>query len=216
VQERIDDDKPESEDMWLRKTRRQLSGLSEARSQMMDELDSIAADLGDYLNGRHSSVEFDKLQRALRRVSTGTSRKSTRLRNRSIDSVAEEIPGMIDQDINERRLSRVLTRMNSRAPTISQSLQDFITISPEEVQGWLEVAQYELPAAIQSIIAVLETLPNYEPERGTETEFESAQVRPEYEPSVGYGDEPQLGEYVEQDHVDYPQAERPRHAYRAF
>ncbi|KAF2007422.1 hypothetical protein P154DRAFT_569296 [Amniculicola lignicola CBS 123094] len=166
-----------SEDSWLQKTRRQLTELSEVRSQMMDELDTIAEDLGVRLNEqRFSEQDLDPLQRALTRVSTGFSRASTRLRNKSVDTVADELPRMLDQEINERRLSRVLTRIQAqsrRVSSIRQGLQDLDSIPPEEVQGWLEVAQAELPAAIDSICTVLETLPAVVPE---ELEYE-----PEYE-----------------------------------
>jgi hypothetical protein len=220
VEEKAEEAKFDREDTWLQKTRRQLTELSEARSQLMDELDSIAEDLGVQLNDRRrSSMEIDPVQRVLSKVSTGISRKSTRLRNKSVDSVANEIPRMISQEIDERRLSRVLTRIQSqsrRISTVSQGLQEFDTIPPEEIQEWLQVAQCELPAAIESITSVLETLPALDFQPEPELESEIAQEQPEYESNVRYDDELQTQEYEIQDYDDYHEAESPRRRSRAY
>lgn len=144
--ERYAKDNQPAEDQWLQQTRRQLTELSEARTQMMDELDSIAENLGVQLQGsRDSEPPVDPVERALSKVSTLLSRRSTRLRNKSIDSVIEEIPKMIDQEPHGRRLRRIIAMF-----------------PPEEVQEWLEMAQAELPSAIDSITSVLETLPALE------------------------------------------------------
>lgn len=74
------------EDAWLEQNGRHLTKLSEARSQLMDELDEIAEDLGVPAQERcESEPGFDPVQRVLSKVSTGVSRKSTRLRNKSVD-----------------------------------------------------------------------------------------------------------------------------------
>jgi len=219
VAEKFEDNNLDSEDTWLQKTRRQLTELSEARSQLMDELDSIAEDLGVHLvDPRRSSVETDPVQGVLSKVSTGISRRSTRLRNKSLDSVVGEIPRMIDE-VDEKRLSRVLTRIQSqsrRMSTMSQGLQEFDTIPPEEIQEWLEVAQYELPAAIDSLTNVLETLPALDFEPEPELEFETAHTQPEYESNTRYEEYPQPQEYDEQDHDDYRELETPRRRSRAY
>ncbi|KAL1611747.1 hypothetical protein SLS59_000466 [Nothophoma quercina] len=184
------------EDSWLEQTRRHLTELSEARTQLMDELDEIAEDLGvSSQERRDSEPNFDPVQRVLSKVSTGLSRRSTRLRNKSVDSVAEEIPRMIDQEINERRLSRVLTRISTqsrRMSALTQGLSNVGEIPPEEIQEWLEVAQSELPAAIDSITTVLETLPalDFEPQvEGLDEQPEYEQV---YEPETQYIEEPEV------------------------
>lgn len=162
-EEVIPEETEPGEDSWLEQTRRHLTELSETRAQLMDELDEIAEDLGVPSEGRRESEPaFDPVQRVLSKASTGLSRQSTRLRNKSVDTVVEEIPRMIDQQINERRLSRVLTRISTqsrRMSTLTQGLSGVGEIPPEEIQEWLEVAQSELPAAIDSITTVLETLP---------------------------------------------------------
>ncbi|KAF2856508.1 hypothetical protein T440DRAFT_549884 [Plenodomus tracheiphilus IPT5] len=180
-----DEDRPVEEDHWLQQTRRHLTELSEARTQLMDELDSIAEDLDVQLQDRRATdAQTDHVQRVLSKVNTGISRRSTRLRNKSVDSVAGEIPKMVDQQINERRLSRVLTRISAqsrRMSAITQNMQDIGDIPPEEIQEWLEVAQTELPAAIDSITTVLETLPALDFESADEQEGQSV-YEEEYEP----------------------------------
>jgi hypothetical protein len=169
------------EDTWLEQTRRHLTELSEARTQLMDELDEIAGDLGVPSQDRHESEpSFNPVQRPLSKTLTGLSRKSTWLKNESSDSMANITPRMIDQQINERHLSRVPTRISPqsrRMSAITQGLSDVGDIPPEEIREWLEVARSELPAAIDSIITVLEILPalNFEPE------VEDLNEQPEYE-----------------------------------
>jgi hypothetical protein len=150
VQERPADDEHTSEDPWLQQTRRHLSELSEARTQMMDELDTIAEDLGIQLQDRRTSEPpTDPIQRALSKVSTGLSRKSTWLRNKPIDSVAEEILKMIDQKSDEWRLSRVLTHVMTQSRRMSAANEDGQELgefSPKEIQQWFATTQIELPA----------------------------------------------------------------------
>lgn len=98
---------------------------------------------------------------------------------------------MIDQQINERRLSRVLTRISTksrRMSAITQGLSDLGDIPQEEIREWLEIAQSELLAAIDSITTMLEMLPALK----HEPEFEEAEEQPEYEPDLEYNQEPEL------------------------
>lgn len=188
------------EDPWLQKTRRQLTQLSETRSQLMDELDTIADDLGIHLDERRTSTSIDPVERSLSKAYTGISRKSTQLRNKSVDSVLEEVPRIIDQQINERRLSRVLTRITTqsrRMSMISQGMLGVEAIPPEEIQAWLECAQTELPAAIDSITAVMETLPAVDFAPGLETEeVARAEESDEYERSKYTEEQSDQSEYA--------------------
>jgi hypothetical protein len=210
----------ETEDVWLQKTRRQLTQLSETRSQLLDELDTITDDLGIHLDEhRGSSTYNNPIERVFNKRYTSASRKSTRLRNKSIDSVFEEVPRMIDQAIDDRRLSRVLTRISTqsrRMSMISQGMLEGEAIPAEEIQAWLECAQIELPAAIDSITAVMETLPavNFAPGLETE-EIDENEERDEYE---GSEDAEEQSEYAgalatqrQSDCVEEAE-EQPRHA----
>ncbi|KAH5337558.1 hypothetical protein HBI39_064090 [Parastagonospora nodorum] len=224
VRGKSDDDEHSSDDPWLQQTRRHLSELSEARTQMMDELDTIAEDLGIQLQDRRPSEPMiDPIQRVLSKVSTGLSRKSTRLRNKSIGSVVEEIPKMIDQKIDERRLSRVLTRIATQAKEMTGD-QEPSEFPPEEVQRWLEAAQNELPAAIDSITNVLDTLPalmdrepsplegplEYEPIYYPQPRYVPFYDEPEYEP---YYEEPPEYEliYESEPEVEYDSEPEPEY-----
>jgi hypothetical protein len=167
---------------------------------MMDELDTIAEDLGIQLQDRRPSEPMiDPIQRVLSKVSTGLSRKSTRLRNKSIGSVVEEIPKMIDQKIDERRLSRVLTRIATQAKEMTGD-QEPSEFPPEAVQKWLEAAQNELPAAIGSITNVLDTLPALMDREPSELEG-PLEYEPIYYPQpryVPFYDEPEYEPYYEE------------------
>lgn len=201
IRSRSDEDEHSSEDPWLQQTRRHLSELSEARTQMMDELDTIAEDLGIQLEERRpSEPTVDPIQRVLSKVSTGLSRKSTRLRNKSIDTVVEEIPKMIDQNIDERRLSRVLTRIATQAKELTGD-QESSEFPPEGMQKWLETAQIELPAAIDSITNVLDTLPAPMEREPSEVSEEPLEYEPIYYPQPRYlpfYDEPEYEPYYEE------------------
>ncbi|KAJ4383948.1 hypothetical protein N0V86_000792 [Didymella sp. IMI 355093] len=185
VKETIVEEAELAEESWLEQIRRHLTGLAEAQYQLMDELDEIAEDLDVQARERFvSGPSFDPVQRILSKVSTGLSRTSMRLRNKSVDSVAEDIPRMIDQQINERRLSRILTRgsiHSRRMSAVTHGPSDIGEIAPEEIQEWLEVAQSKLPGAITSITAVLETLPALV----LEPESEGVEGQSEDEPELG-------------------------------
>ena len=117
-------EEPPSDDPWLQQTRRHPTELSDAREQLMHELDSIAVDLGVQLRDRKDSEPvIDPIQRVLSKVSTGLSRKSTRLRNKSVDSIHKEIPNMTDEQLDERRLSRVLSRISTQSRQMSSITQ---------------------------------------------------------------------------------------------
>ena len=195
IEEVISEKVKPGEDAWLEQTRRHLTELSEARTQLMDELDEIAEDLGVPSQDHHESeLSFNSVQRVLSKISTGLSRKSMRLRNKSVSSVAEGIPRMIDQQINERCLSHLLTRIltqSLRMSAITQVLSDTGDIPPEEIQEWLEVAHSELPAAIDSITTVLETLPilDFKPE--VDDLDEQPEYKQVYEPDIEFLQEPE-------------------------
>lgn len=178
------------EDSWLEQTRRRLDELSEARTWLMDDFDEITEDLVvPSRERRESDKGFDPVQR-LSKVSTSLSKKSKRLRNKSVDSVAEEVPRMINQQTNERRLSRILTQISTqsrRISAITQGLSDVREIPPDEIQEWLEVTQSELPAVIDSITTALEALPALE----FETQVEDLEEQSEYEPKVECIQEPE-------------------------
>ncbi|KAL1613088.1 hypothetical protein SLS60_001320 [Paraconiothyrium brasiliense] len=149
-----------TEDAWLQNTRKQLTQLSETQSQLMDELDIIVDDLGVYLD--RSSTTIDPGDRAPSRVSANLSRNLTRFRNKSVDSVFEEVPRMIDHEINKRRLSNVFTCVSTqsrRMSRIPQGVLEIEAIPPEEIQAWLECAEPELTDAIDSSTAVMGSLP---------------------------------------------------------
>ncbi|KAF1966990.1 hypothetical protein BU23DRAFT_308824 [Bimuria novae-zelandiae CBS 107.79] len=163
----------------------------------MDELDTIAEDLGVHLDERtHTSTSIDPVQHLLSKVSKDLSRKSTRLRNKSVDSVLDEVPRVIDQEINERRLSKVLTCLATqprRTSTNSQphpGMVEVEAIPPEDIQAWLECAQTKLPAAIDAITAVMETLPAVEFTTGLQTEpAEESDGYLEYGEAIQYDEE---------------------------
>lgn len=101
---------------WPQQTRRHLTDLLEARTQLMDEIDTIAEVTGIQLQGRYM----------LSKDSNALSRQSTRLRNKSVDSVAEAVTKMTDQQVEKRLLGRVLTRISSQSrqtSVVSQNLQ---------------------------------------------------------------------------------------------
>ncbi|KAF2703999.1 hypothetical protein K504DRAFT_495196 [Pleomassaria siparia CBS 279.74] len=219
-----------SEDSWLQETRTQFTKLSEARSQLMDELNMIARDIDvqtptrtpvskalsqhtpvstnvEHVERRLShdkidtsaasepvqriiSSEVNLLQRLLSKVYTILSRQSTRLRNKSIDAVTEELPKIFNEEISERRLIRVLTHIltqSRRVSAISQGLRDDESIRPETIQQWLEVAQTELPAAIDAITTVMDALPTM----GPNTPIDDSEFEYEQEPESAYEEEPE-------------------------
>lgn len=80
------------EDPWLEQTRRQFTELSEARGQLMDELDDIVEGSSVLLEEERREVEpwFDSDQRIHRKVPSILSSRPTRLRDRSVESIAAE------------------------------------------------------------------------------------------------------------------------------
>ncbi|KAI4675539.1 uncharacterized protein J4E88_007572 [Alternaria novae-zelandiae] len=92
IENRATEDEPLTEDSWLQQTRRHLTELSEAREQLMDELDSIAGDLDVKFRDQpevESVTDSDAphAHRVLSKAPTGLSRTSTLQRDALIDSV---------------------------------------------------------------------------------------------------------------------------------
>ncbi|KAI4935265.1 uncharacterized protein J4E92_002553 [Alternaria infectoria] len=92
AENRATEDEPLTEDSWLQQTRRHLTELSEAREQLMDELDSIAGDLDVKFRDQpevESVTDSDAphAHRVLSKAPTGLSRTSTLQRDALIDSV---------------------------------------------------------------------------------------------------------------------------------
>ena len=92
AENRATEDEPLTEDSWLQQTRRHLTELSEAREQLMDELDSIAGDLDVKFRDQpevESVTDLDAppAHRVLSKTPTGLSRTSTSQRDALIDSV---------------------------------------------------------------------------------------------------------------------------------
>src|SRR6478735_878130 len=80
---------------------------------------------------------------------------------------------------------------------ISQGMLKVEVIPPEEIQEWLECAQTELPAAIDSITAVMETLPAVDFAPGLETEeVEGTDEGDEYERSEDAEGQSDQSEYA--------------------
>jgi hypothetical protein len=82
------DKEPLTEDSWLQQTRRHLIELSEAREQLMDELDSIAGDLDVRLQDRQESEQGEELivHPAQRALCIGALHESTWHENAPADS----------------------------------------------------------------------------------------------------------------------------------
>lgn len=75
-----------------------------------------------------------------------------------VSCVADEPSSMVEQDINKQQLlQRVLSRISSQSRRMSMISAGLIEVEPiplEEIQEWLECAESELPAAIDSIAAL--------------------------------------------------------------
>jgi hypothetical protein len=131
-EEKSADEEQSNEDFWLQQTRRHLTELAAARTKMLDELDAI---VGPYLEQLEDHLASDRIvdspRRRLNRLSTQLSRTSTRTK-----SVG--------------RLSRGPTRHST------QRVEDLL---PRMIANWVELAQTELPATIESVSLVLESLP---------------------------------------------------------
>lgn len=92
AENRATEDEPLTEDSWLQQTRRHLTELSEAREQLMDELDSISGDLDVKLRDQPEveSVTDSDAPHAhcvLSKAPTGLSRTSILQRDTLVDSV---------------------------------------------------------------------------------------------------------------------------------
>lgn len=106
--------KEPTEDSWFQEIHIHLTELSRARTQLMDELDTIAKDISFELGQSCDNEPSNKhLQRTSSEASTGISQKSTCLRNTSIGSVLDEIPSILNEQINENSLSRVLSQIQT-------------------------------------------------------------------------------------------------------
>jgi hypothetical protein len=174
------DEEQRDEDPWLQQTRRHLAELAEARTQMLDELDAIAgpylAQLEDHLA---SGRIIDSPRRRLSRLSTQLSRRSTRHRN---DSVGQASRGLTHKD-----------------------LQELAHHSPGLTPEWFDLAQAQLPAAIESIASVLESLPGSVYQSSNEVSeahfVQSGQSNgEEYRPEQPY-DERRLSEPAYEEHL---------------
>jgi hypothetical protein len=131
-EEKSADEELSNEDPWLQQTRRHLTELAEARTKMLDELDAIAGPYLEQLEDHLASGRIvDSPRRRLSRLSTQLSRKSTRTK-----SVGQ--------------LSRGPTRHST------QRVEDLL---PGMIANWVELAQTELPATIESVSSVLDSLP---------------------------------------------------------
>ncbi|KAH6877750.1 hypothetical protein BKA58DRAFT_465510 [Alternaria rosae] len=92
AEDRATEDEPLTEESWLQQTCRHLTKLSEAREQLMDELDSIAGYLDVELREQpevKSVTDSDAPHphRVLSKAPTGLSRTSTLQRDTLVDSV---------------------------------------------------------------------------------------------------------------------------------
>lgn len=144
---------PVEEDSWLQKTRTHLTELSAVRTQLMDELNAIAEDLGVQID------EGSQGEKVIEPTSRGSSRsllrRSTRLTNKSIDSATNL------RDVGTWRTS-TSNRYPDRSRRGSSVPQGWHTISKlpvHRVQNWWRAAQTELPAAIGAIASVLGSVP---------------------------------------------------------
>ncbi|CAN9308407.1 unnamed protein product [Alternaria alternata] len=132
------DKEPLTEDSWLQQTRRHLTELSEAREQLMDELDSIAGDLDVRLQDRQESGQGEELivhpvQRVLSRASVGASPESTWHENPPADSnTAHDYDDESSVETTQRMLERIPTHL-SNAPTWQRKRSTGATIENFEV-----------------------------------------------------------------------------------
>lgn len=159
--------------------------------ELMDESDNVAEDSGAPAWKCQSEPGSNPAHRILDKMSVTLPRTLSRLRNKSVDSVAKEIHRMDDRQINKQWPRHILTRAwtHSRAMSATtQCLPDVGERPPEEVQGWVGTAKSELPVTIDSTNTVHKTLPalrfgsSYEElgerpecEHGEEPEAEDAQ-----------------------------------------
>jgi hypothetical protein len=113
--------------------------------------------------------------------------------------LAEEAPKTLDQQIHQKRLSRVFTRISTqskRMSNMSRSLQSLDVISPE-IRELLEVTQDELPAAIDAISTVLDTLRALQLETNSGPQYGDIGEQPGYKAGIQYSDDTQHHEKFE-------------------
>jgi hypothetical protein len=138
TEDKTADEEPPTEDSWLQQTRRHLTELSEAREQLMDELDSIAGDLDVRLQDRQESGQGEELivhpvQRVLSRASVGVSPESTWHENPPADSnTAHDYYDESFVETRQRMLEEIPTLL-SNAPTWQRKRSTGATIENFEV-----------------------------------------------------------------------------------
>jgi hypothetical protein len=182
------------EHSWLQRTLTRFTELSEPRSHLMVE---------------HELIDRDVLNKS----SITLTRESNCLQNRSTDPVVVEVPKIVDEEINQTSPSRVLTRIFTQPRCISgitQGSEDDEPIQHMEILQWLDVAQTELPAAINSLNDALNPLPtgasvtepdmpkhefkvSYEQKYEPEYESEYEPEYEDYEPVIRTDTEPTMG-----------------------
>ncbi|KAL1797012.1 hypothetical protein ACET3X_005552 [Alternaria dauci] len=186
IEDKATDKEPVTEDNWLQETRRHLSELSEARKQLMDELDSIAGDFEVQLQDQQETELGDEsivnpVQRVLNKASTRLSHMSTLHTDALVESVhcmldsASTSPSrrltLRDEDMVDDLVVEPVQRVLSKTP---------LGASPEEIEEVLRVARDELPAAVASVTAVLQTLPGTEYEPANEGEIVYQAQKPKH------------------------------------
>lgn len=88
-----------AEDVWLQRTRRQLAQLSESRNQLMDELDTIAEDLGVFPDeSRPISMATTPVQCVRSKASDSLSRKALAVERYSGEA---DTPGSVHHTVTE-------------------------------------------------------------------------------------------------------------------
>ncbi|CAN9176719.1 unnamed protein product [Alternaria alternata] len=162
------DKEPLTEDSWLQQTRRHLTELSEAREQLMDELDSIAGDLDVRLQDRQESGQGEELivhpvQRVLSRASVGASPESTWHENPPADSnTAHDYDDESSVETTQRMLERIPTHL-SNAPTWQRKRSTGATIENFEVGRPNDHEEEAVANLIQLVLSREPTGTNYEP-----------------------------------------------------
>ncbi|KAG9187856.1 hypothetical protein G6011_05727 [Alternaria panax] len=105
TEDKATDEEPLTEDSWLQQTRKHLTELSEAREQLMNELDSIAGDLDAQLQDQQETQQEDEpfvrpVQRVLGKAPTSLSRTPTLQRNalvKSVQRVLSKTPAILSR-----------------------------------------------------------------------------------------------------------------------
>ncbi|CAN9282359.1 unnamed protein product [Alternaria alternata] len=205
------DKEPLTEDSWLQQTRRHLTELSEAREQLMDELDSIAGDLDVRLQDQEESEQGEELivhpvQRVLSRASVGASHESTWHKNPPADSntAHDYYDDESSVETTQRMLERIPTRL-SNAPTWQRKRSTGATIEnfevgrpndheEEAVANLIQLVLSREPTGVSSKVRLSESKP---------VDFVSGDVlstvndSTNYEPADEVRDGPELNEPAE-------------------